>query len=103
MQEASNKHFSEQLIVNSKQGNGAELSGGGDGGDLGKEADHSTAKGEGEESFSEHGIEGSEEGRADQRKGGAIKLVGEAIKARGLVGGHLLNGGGKFRQGKGVF
>jgi hypothetical protein len=101
MQEASNKHFSEQLIINSKQGNGAELGSGGDGGDLGKEADHSTAKGEGEEPFSKHGIEGSEKGRANQRKGGAVELVREAIKAKGLVWGRLLDGGGELRHGEG--
>jgi hypothetical protein len=102
MQEASNKHFSEQLIVDSEQGNGAKLGGGGDGGDLGKEADRSTAKGEGEKSLREHGIEGSEEGRANQRKSGAIELVREAIKARGLVWGCLLDGGGELRHRKGV-
>ncbi len=82
MQEASYKHLSKQLVINSKQSDGAELGGSGDGGDLGQEAYNSTAKGGGKESLSQHGIEGSEKGRANQRKGGAVELVGEAIQAR---------------------
>ena len=101
MQEASHKHLSKQLVVNRKQGDGAELGSSGNGGDLGQEADHSTANGEGEESLSQHGIEGSEKGRANQGKGGAVELVGEAIKARGLVWGRLLDSGGELRHGKG--
>jgi hypothetical protein len=103
MQEASYKHLSKQLVINSKQSNGAELGGSGDGGDFGQEAYNSTAKGGGEEPLSQHGIEGSEEGRANKGKSGAIEFVREAIQARGLVWGSLLNGGGELRHGEGGF
>ncbi len=101
MQEASYKHLSKQLVINSKQSDGPELGGSGDGGDLGQEAYNSTAKGGGKESSSQHGIEGSEKGRANQGEGGAVELVGEAIKARGLIWCRLLDGGGELRHGKG--
>jgi hypothetical protein len=75
MQKASNQHLGEQLIVNSKQGNGAELGGSGNGGDLGQEADNTTSKGGGKEPLSQHGIKGGEEGGANQRKGGAVEFI----------------------------
>ncbi len=71
--------------------------------DFWHETDNTTPEGYRKEARGQHGGQGSKEMRANDGQGSTVKLVGQSIQARCLVGSSLKDSGDQFCKGEGDF
>ncbi len=76
-----------------------ELGGGGGWQQPWNEPNYAMMEGRGEETRDKHGFKGRKEGRTNQGEGGAVKLIREAVQARGFVRGGFWDSGSGREKG----